>query len=78
MRQQNIGPYFVDFLCRERRLVIEVDGATHSTPKEVAHDARREAYLRDEGYCVLRVSNDDVFRNVDGVCESILAYLASE
>jgi very-short-patch-repair endonuclease len=77
VRQDNIGPYFVDFLCREKRLIVEVDGATHSTPAEVASDARREAFFRARDYRILRVSNDDVFNNLDGVCETILAFLDS-
>jgi very-short-patch-repair endonuclease len=75
VRQENIGPWFADFLCREKRLIVEVDGATHSTPAELLSDARREAFFRAEGYRILRVSNDDVFNNIDGVCDTILAFL---
>lgn len=45
VRQEPIGPYFVDFLCREHALVIEVDGATHSTEEEINRDKRRERFL---------------------------------
>ncbi|MGO8737721.1 endonuclease domain-containing protein [Rhodoblastus sp.] len=78
VRQENIGPYFVDFICREKRLIVEVDGATHSTPEERARDARRDSFLRAERYRVLRVTNDDVFHNLEGVCETILAALENE
>ena len=78
VRQENIGPYFADFLCRERRLIVEVDGATHSTPAEVVSDARREAFFRAEGYRILRVTNDDVFHNIEGVCATIVAFLDSK
>ncbi len=75
VRQEPIGPYFVDFVCREARLIVEVDGATHSTPSEVAHDRHREMALREAGYRIVRVTNDEVFRNLAGVCETILMAL---
>ena len=75
VRQESIGPFYADFVCREEKLIVEVDGATHSTPEEVACDARRESFLRNFGYRILRVTNDDVFNNLDGVCETILAVL---
>ena len=49
VRQAPIGPYIVDFLCREVRFIVEVDGATHSEDHEIAYDRRRDAYLRAEG-----------------------------
>ena len=75
MRQEPVGPYFADFCCREERLIVEVDGATHSTDAERAHDSRREAFLRDLGYRVLRVHNVEVYENLDGSLETILAAL---
>jgi very-short-patch-repair endonuclease len=54
-RQFRIGPYTVDFLCRARALVVEVDGDTHCTPEELAADQPRENYLRKLGYSVFRV-----------------------
>ena len=41
VRQTSIDPYFVDFVCRERKVIVEVDGGTHSTDAEMAHDDRR-------------------------------------
>ena len=76
VRQESIGPYFADFICRERRLIVEVDGATHSTDEELARDARRTRFLEEEGYRVLRVTNDEVFNNLEGVCETILFALS--
>jgi very-short-patch-repair endonuclease len=52
-------------------MVIEVDGATHSTAHELARDATRSAALAAQGYDVLRFTNDDVFHNLDGVLETI-------
>ncbi len=72
-RQAPCGPFIADFLCAEARLIIEVDGATHSSDEEVAYDKRRDAWFAANGYRVLRVTNEDVYRNLDGVCETILA-----
>jgi len=71
--QEPIGPYFVDFVCREATLVVEADGATHSTDDEIRGDERRASFLRAQGYRITRVGNDDVYRNLDGVLETILA-----
>ncbi len=73
VRQEPIGPYFVDFVCREAKLVVEVDGATHSTDDEIRGDERRASFLRAQGYRITRVGNDDVYRNLDGAMETILA-----
>ncbi|WP_159730983.1 endonuclease domain-containing protein [Methylosinus sp. Ce-a6] len=72
-RQAPCGPYIADFLCAEARLVIEVDGATHSTEEEIAYDRRREEWFAANGYRVLRLANDEVYRNLDGICETILS-----
>jgi very-short-patch-repair endonuclease len=73
VRQDVVGPYFPDFVCREQMLVVEVDGATHSTIAEKAKDAARERFLKAEGYRVIRVQNANIYENLDGVCEFILA-----
>jgi very-short-patch-repair endonuclease len=74
-RQYPIGPFTVDFLCREARLIIEVDGATHSEDREIAHDQRRSAYLKAQGYRIVRVMNDDVYRRFDDVMDMIILAL---
>ena len=68
VRQEPIGPFIVDFVCRERRLVIEVDGAQHATD---ARDAVRDQWLSENRYRVLRFWNNDVLGNIDGVLETI-------
>ena len=70
-RQHPIGPYIGDFVCVPAWLVVEVDGATHSSDAEQTHDRRRDAYLRDRGWRVFRVTNDDVYKNLDAVLEGI-------
>jgi very-short-patch-repair endonuclease len=54
-------------------IVVEVDGATHSTDEELAYDERRASHLSSMGDRVVRVTNDEVHRNLDGVLETILA-----
>jgi len=72
MRQQAIGPYVVDFVCRERRLIVEADGGQHA---ENPKDQVRDAFLGAEQYRVLRFWNHDILRNIDGVREVFLAEL---
>jgi very-short-patch-repair endonuclease len=75
VRQEPIGPYFADYICRKEKLIVEIDGATHSTESELQHDLRRTDFLRAQGYRIIRVTNEDVYRNLDGVLETILAKL---
>jgi very-short-patch-repair endonuclease len=75
-RQHPVGPCIADFVCPAAKLIVEVDGATHSTADELAHDARRTKYLESEGWTVIRVNNSDVYENMDGVWRTIAARLA--
>lgn len=74
-RQVPLGHYYADFACHARRLVIEVDGDLHGTDAAIKNDIRRDAFINAQGYRVLRVTNDDVMRNLDGVMTTILAAL---
>jgi very-short-patch-repair endonuclease len=74
VRQASVGDYFVDFLCRERKVVVEFDGGTHSTDAELARDAARSEDLSGRGYRVFRVSNADVFEHLDEVLAALLAF----
>jgi very-short-patch-repair endonuclease len=76
VRSEPIGPYFADFACRSAKLVVEIDGATHSTDEEIAHDRRRTAFLAAEGYRVVRFSNAQVFENVEAIVDEIARVLA--
>ena len=71
-RQRPIGPYIADFVCIEHRLVIEVDG---SQPAESAADEFRTKWLQDNGWRVIRIWNNDITDNRDGVLEAILTVL---
>ncbi|HVV41101.1 MAG TPA: DUF559 domain-containing protein [Nitrobacter sp.] len=64
VRQTPIGPYFCDFICRERKLVIEVDGGQHADSQ---HDKIRSRFLTTNGYRVLRFWNNEVLGNIEGV-----------
>jgi very-short-patch-repair endonuclease len=57
-------------------LIVELDGATHSTEVEVEYDERRSIYLCEQGYRILRFWNDDVYKGLSDVCDVILLALA--
>ncbi|MXP42152.1 DUF559 domain-containing protein [Altererythrobacter soli] len=67
--QATVGPYVADFLCAEKRLIVELDGGQHGGACDVARTARLERL----GYCVIRFWNFEVNENLDGVLERILA-----
>ena len=76
-RQHAIGRYVADFYCSAARLVIEIDGAVHTEDRQIAHDERRDAYMRELGYEVLRVSAGEIMRNADEAADGVvLAALA--
>jgi very-short-patch-repair endonuclease len=76
-RQAPFRGYYLDFVCFERRLVIEVDGGHHGDDDQAAHDKVRDAVLRREGFEVLRFWNGAVRQNLDGVMYSILMTLGT-
>jgi very-short-patch-repair endonuclease len=71
-RQRIIGDYIVDFFCPGAKLVIEVDGGQHYSGKAVEADKIRDDYMRNFGLKVLRFTDTDVLKNVEGVVESII------
>jgi very-short-patch-repair endonuclease len=73
VRQEPIGPYTVDFICRERRLIIEVDGGQHADSKS---DATRDRWLSAHNYRILRFWNNHVLANMAGVLEVVATALA--
>jgi very-short-patch-repair endonuclease len=70
VRQEPIGPYVVDFVCRQNRLVIEVDGGQHADNKR---DTVRDRWLVAHRYRVLRFWNNEVIGNIEGVWDTIFA-----
>ena len=71
-RQYPIGDYIVDFICKEKWLVIEIDGGQHNTSEAIEYDNKRTLYLESRGFKVLRFWNIDIDNNFDGVYRKIL------
>lgn len=71
-RQFPIAGYIVDFACPEKKLVVEVDGSQHGEGE--ARDAVRTRRLEQDGWTVVRFWNDDVIRDIDGVCQHIITF----
>ena len=74
-RQAPIGPYIVDFAFHSAGLIIELDGPRHDLPEAQLHDAHRDAWLRSQGYNVLRFRNEQALYETEIVREIILATL---
>ncbi|AZO26746.1 MULTISPECIES: endonuclease domain-containing protein [Mesorhizobium] len=74
-RQVPIGRFVADFVCAEARLIVEIDGSQHA---ESRHDQERDAELKARGFRVLRFWNDDVLRDLNAVCDTIIAYVRDE
>jgi very-short-patch-repair endonuclease len=74
-RQVPIGPYIADFLCADRKLIVELDGPLHLERKE--YDARRDKYLAGLGYRVWRCSNSDAADDWASALQSVLQELRS-
>ena len=81
-RETPIGPYIADFSWLSARIVIEVDGDSHETTSGRRHDARRDAFLKETGFTVLRFDNDQVLDGPDYVVmvieDRIAAFLTGE
>ena len=75
-RQRPIGPYVADFACLNPRLIVELDGSQHAEHPE--RDQRRDAYLRNQGFQVLRFDNHTALTDTEAVLETILSALQGE
>ena len=73
-RQYPIGDYIVDFICKEKWLIIEIDGGQHNTPDAIEYDKIRTEYLNNRGFNVIRFWNNDIDNNIDGVFSVIDNY----
>ena len=74
-RQKPLGQYIVYFYIASRRTVIELDGSQHYETQGQVKDAQRDAWLKANGYTVLRYSNSDINYGFSSVCEDILKHL---
>ena len=75
-RQYPIGNYIVDFICREKRLIIELDGGQHNEPNNIEYDKERTEFLKSKGYKVIRFWNNEIDENIDEVVNKITEYLS--
>jgi very-short-patch-repair endonuclease len=74
-KQAPIGPYVVDFVIQTKKLVIEIDGEHHFFPDRMRRDAQRDAWLRSEGYRIIRINTGELADSFDGCIEEILGVL---
>jgi len=72
-RQHGIGGYIVDFYCKEKNLIIELDGSQHLNTQE--YDQTRDAYLKSLGLTVLRFWNEEIDKDIKIVTEKIKGFL---
>jgi len=71
-RQVPLGDFIADFVCFERQLIVELDGSQHAEPEQAAFDAKRTQILEAAGFRVLRIWTSDLFKEREGVFETIL------
>ena len=70
-RQAPLGPFIADFFCPKARLVVELDGASHTSDRQIAHDARRTRWLVQHGLRVVRFTNRELFEYPEQVADAI-------
>lgn len=74
-RQHPVGDYIADFACIKAKTIIEVDGATHDTKQERDYDDKRTQYLESQGWNVIRVSNEDIYKHREDTLNHIYLHL---
>ena len=74
-RQHIIGNYIADFVCLPARLVIEIDGGYHQLPQQEANDEVRTKWLNEQGFNVIRFTNEEVIANIESVLQTIKEHL---
>ncbi|TJU87439.1 MAG: endonuclease domain-containing protein [Mesorhizobium sp.] len=74
-RQVPVGRFIADFVCAGARLIVEIDGSQHADSN---YDRERDAELKARGFRVLRFWNDDVLRDLNAVCDTIIAYVGDQ
>jgi very-short-patch-repair endonuclease len=70
-RQHSIGEYIADFYCQKLKLVIEIDGDSHFTNEAIEYDKIRTTFFNSLGIDVIRFTNEDVMKNIEGVINII-------
>lgn len=74
-RQCPMGGYIVDFVCKQQKLIVEVDGSQHGEDRELEYDRARDRYFSELGFRTLRMWNVDVNRSPDDAADTVLAAL---
>ena len=74
-RQEAIDNYIVDFVCYEKKLIIELDGGHHNQEIQTENDKLRENHLQNQGFKILRFWNNEIFNNIESVLNVILETL---
>jgi very-short-patch-repair endonuclease len=70
-RQYSVDQYVLDFYCPELKLAIEIDGDSHFMPGAQEQDKARQEHIEAFGIRFLRFTNEDVCKNIDGVCQAV-------
>jgi len=70
-RQHPVGLFYVDFICLSKKLAIELDGYSHTIASEHERDLIKEKFLSQQGFQLLRFNNEEVYKNMDGIMETI-------
>jgi len=78
VRQYPIGKYIADFACRQKKIVIELDGGQHNESEAIKYDKERTDYMESQGYRVIRFWNNDVDNNLEGVYEKLLEFCSGD
>jgi very-short-patch-repair endonuclease len=76
-RQRPIGRFIVDFYSASLKLVIEIDGESHTTQESIAYDEERTIFLQAQGLTVLRFTNHEVMQNLEGVHQALVNWIKS-
>ncbi len=71
-RQYPVGNYIVDFVCREKKLVIELDGGQHNIAGNIDYDIKRSQYIRQRCFKIIRFWNKEIDENIEGVVDKII------
>jgi very-short-patch-repair endonuclease len=71
LRQYSVDQYVIDFYCPQLKLAIEIDGDSHFIPGAEEQDKARQDYIEAFGIRFLRFINDDIYKNIDGVCQVV-------
>ncbi len=71
LRQYSVDQYILDFYCPRLKLAIEVDGDSHYMPGAEDQDKARQEYIESFGIEFLRFTNEDVYTNIEGVCQTV-------